>query len=202
MSRRPPECVALPVRGRHPKTLGGHLILNHDGRGRCLLARLSRQNNGAMTAARTKATNRRSSADCSSQAMAGTPTASTIPTRQIRHDATWTPAVKVPRASTVNAANALASAFIMRPTSATNTRCIARRTAPQCSACVQMRRKRCSRFSASRHRVMTQMTPMKGARTIQYVVMGELEKLVYATPKSARIKLGNRATLLREIRAG
>src|SRR5262249_61235058 len=46
---------------------------------------------------------------------------------------------------------------------------------------------RCSRFSASRHREMTQMSPMKGARTIQYVVMGVLEKLVYATPKIARI---------------
>src|SRR5262245_54926578 len=119
--------------------------------------------------------------------MAGTPSARTVPTRQMRHAAMRTPAVKVPTASIVNAASALASAFIIRLTSATNKRRIATSTAPQCSACVQIRCKRCSRFSASRHREMTQMSPMKGARTIQYVVMGVLEKLVYATPKIARI---------------
>jgi len=36
-------------------------------------------------------------------------------------------------------------------------------------------------------RVTTQMSPMTGARTTQYAVIGVLAKLAYATPKSARI---------------
>ena len=137
------------------------------GQGRCLLSHLSCQKNSAATAARTTTTNRRSNADCSSHAIAGTPTPSMTPTRQMRHAVIWMPAVKVPSANTVSAASALASAFIIRLTSATNMRCIAKSTAPQCRACVHSRRRRCSLLEASRQHVMTQITPRKGARTIQ-----------------------------------
>jgi hypothetical protein len=128
---------------------------------------LSRQKNGAITAIRTSTAKVRKSADCSSHAIPRTPTPITRPTRQMRHAEIWTPAVKVPSASNVSAARALASAFIILATSATDMRCIARSTAVQCKACVHTRRKRSSRLWVSRHRVMTQIAPIKGARTIQ-----------------------------------
>ena len=120
-----------------------------------------------------------------SHAMAGTPTPSTIPTRQIRHAPIWTPAVKVPSASTVSAASALPSAFSIRLTSATNMRCIANRTAPKCSACVQIRRKRCSRFFGVSPACDDTDNSNERCQSDPIHRHGCLGEVVYATPKSA-----------------
>jgi len=90
-----------------------------------LTLRIVYQMIGAISPIRLMPIRRSNGADCSSDATAGTAPPSTKPTRQMRQDTTWTPAVKVPSANSVRTAIALVSAFIMRFTLANDMRLIA-----------------------------------------------------------------------------
>src|SRR5215472_4535219 len=108
-----------------------------------------------------------SRAEFSIQAIAAIPSAMIRPRRQICHESTCTPAVKVPSARRVKTASPVACAVKILCTLLSSIKFKTSRKANQCSTCVTIRRNRPLLSPASSHPAATQTSAMIGARISQ-----------------------------------